>query len=321
MSLSEKAHGGDSTPSECVISIVLAVKNGMPYMPQVLESIGAQQYEHFEVIVQDSVSTDGTSECCERYIEEGQAAAKLRHFREEDRNQADGMARGLARARGDVVGFLDADVLLSEGAFAQVAQLFSSDTELGVLYGAQRIIMADGRSVDTYVPAPYNVLDVLDCTLVPPFASSYFSLSRCRDVLTFDASLPTCPDYDVWLRVREKKVVAVRDVFSANRLSEKSGSCHLENYESFCEAKIMALQKHLSTLPHDAFVAALERRATAGIYLWAATSVLGLFGRRAEAQFLRYLRLAEKSDPLHPRLREILQRLQQNRVDGTGKEA
>ena len=45
--------------SEPLISVIVCVKNGMPYLPEALESLPAQTYKNFEVIVQDGGSDDG----------------------------------------------------------------------------------------------------------------------------------------------------------------------------------------------------------------------------------------------------------------------
>ena len=44
------------------VSVVLPVRDAMPYLPEALDSLRAQTFEDFEVLVQDDGSTDGTAE-------------------------------------------------------------------------------------------------------------------------------------------------------------------------------------------------------------------------------------------------------------------
>lgn len=54
----------DSKP---LVSIGMPVYNGERYIRQALDSLLAQDYEHFELIVSDNASTDGTWEICQEY--------------------------------------------------------------------------------------------------------------------------------------------------------------------------------------------------------------------------------------------------------------
>lgn len=48
------------------VSIGLPVYNGMPYLPEAVESLLAQDHADLEIVISDNASTDGTSEYCER---------------------------------------------------------------------------------------------------------------------------------------------------------------------------------------------------------------------------------------------------------------
>jgi glycosyltransferase involved in cell wall biosynthesis len=49
------------------VSLGMPVFNGIRYIEPALESLMAQDYERFEVVISDNASTDGTSELCERF--------------------------------------------------------------------------------------------------------------------------------------------------------------------------------------------------------------------------------------------------------------
>jgi glycosyltransferase involved in cell wall biosynthesis len=60
------------------ISIGLPVYNGLPYVKDLLESLLAQSFGDFEVVISDNASTDGTDELCRAYAA---ADARVSYFR------------------------------------------------------------------------------------------------------------------------------------------------------------------------------------------------------------------------------------------------
>ena len=65
-------------PKNPTISIGLAVYNGEKYLAQAIDSILAQTYKDFELILSDNASTDGTAEICRRYAAQD---ARIRYYR------------------------------------------------------------------------------------------------------------------------------------------------------------------------------------------------------------------------------------------------
>lgn len=56
------------TEEKPLVSIGMPVYNGEKYIRQALDSLLAQDYEHFELIISDNASTDGTGEICREYV-------------------------------------------------------------------------------------------------------------------------------------------------------------------------------------------------------------------------------------------------------------
>lgn len=63
------------------VSIGLAVYNGENYLAEAIESILAQTFEDFELVIGDNDSTDGTEEICRSYAEGDDRIRYLRHAR------------------------------------------------------------------------------------------------------------------------------------------------------------------------------------------------------------------------------------------------
>src|SRR4029077_16300744 len=55
------------TDNKKLVSIGLPVYNGERFLPAAVGSLLSQTYAHFELIISDNASTDGTEEICRRY--------------------------------------------------------------------------------------------------------------------------------------------------------------------------------------------------------------------------------------------------------------
>ena len=102
------------------VSVVIPLYNKEPYVRRALESIAAQTFGDYEVIVVDDGSTDEGARVVEEFARESTAGARLRLVSQPNAGPGAARNRGLAEARGRFAAFLDADdewlpEFLSEG--------------------------------------------------------------------------------------------------------------------------------------------------------------------------------------------------------------
>jgi len=116
----------DALPS---ISLITPSFNQAQFLGQTLESIFAQRYPRLETLVFDGGSNDGSVDVLRQYQD------RLSYWvSEADRGPAHAINKGLARASGEVVGWLNSDDLLAEGALAEVGRAFAEDPELDMVF-------------------------------------------------------------------------------------------------------------------------------------------------------------------------------------------
>ena len=108
------APGGSSMTG---VSILMAVHNGLPYLPQAIRSVLAQPFSDFEFVIVDDGSTDGTPDHVRSYRDE-----RIRLLYNTQRmGQTRSLNLGLHECRGTYVARLDADdVCLPERLQRQV---------------------------------------------------------------------------------------------------------------------------------------------------------------------------------------------------------
>ncbi len=114
-----------------MLSIVIPTKNRANSLRQVLESIEKQpaDQERFEVIVVDNGSTDETKNVAEEYRGK---IKNYRYFYDARPGLHVGRNKGLLESRGDVVGYLDDDVILFPNWINTVLEAFEDESVMYV---------------------------------------------------------------------------------------------------------------------------------------------------------------------------------------------
>jgi glycosyltransferase involved in cell wall biosynthesis len=98
-----------------MLSVVVATKDRAPFLERAIESLERQAgAPPFELIVVDNGSTDGTADVVRRASERLASV----YIYEPEPNRGAARNRGIARASGDVVVFIDDDVWLPDGFLA-----------------------------------------------------------------------------------------------------------------------------------------------------------------------------------------------------------
>lgn len=90
-----------------LISIVMSVKNGMPFLVETVDSILKQTFQEWELIAVDNASADGSAD----YLKEIAAKdVRIRtFFNATDQGMSGGLNRGIQEAKADWIARMDAD--------------------------------------------------------------------------------------------------------------------------------------------------------------------------------------------------------------------
>jgi glycosyltransferase involved in cell wall biosynthesis len=112
-----------------LITVIIGAYNAERYLGEAIESVLAQTYRNFELIVVDDGSTDRTGEIAASYGD------PVRCIRQANGGMAASRNRAIPEARGDYLAFLDADDRFPPEKLEQQLAVFEADPELDVVYG------------------------------------------------------------------------------------------------------------------------------------------------------------------------------------------
>lgn len=181
------------------VSIVIATYNYGMFIEGAIESVLAQTYSDFEIIVVDDGSCDNTDKIIGTYLID----SRIRYHRTDHLGQSKAKNTGIRLSRGSLVAVLDADDLWLPTKLERQLELFWKDPELGVAYTRRILINERGEGVPYLQPTFYRG-DVLEQMFRNNFICHSSVLIR-KEVLdrvgVFDESIPMAIDFDLWLRI------------------------------------------------------------------------------------------------------------------------
>ena len=122
------------------ISVVVPSYNQAAYLPATLDSLLNQGYPDLEILLMDGGSTDGSVGVMDAYASRLAVAVS-----ERDRGQAHAINKGMARATGEVLTWLNSDDLLLPGALQAVGAIYAAFPAVRWLTGRPVNLGSDGR--------------------------------------------------------------------------------------------------------------------------------------------------------------------------------
>jgi glycosyltransferase involved in cell wall biosynthesis len=132
-----------SKAREQLVSIVIPVYNGMPYLPDALASALNQDYPNLEIVVINNASADGTTE----YLS-GLNEPRLRVVNRVDTQPAaDNWTEAIHQARGDLVKLMCADDLITSDAITKQVALLQSQPHSGLVANRRAVIDGAGQII------------------------------------------------------------------------------------------------------------------------------------------------------------------------------
>lgn len=199
-----------------LVSIITPSYNQASYIEDTLRSVLFQDYPNIEYLVIDGGSTDGSQEIIRRY------ADQLAYWvSEPDQGQADAINKGLKRASGEIIAWINSDdFYYGCNVVSQAVGMFEAEPDLGMVYGNGVMVDAEGRLLDWHSYRQYTLSDLLSFNvLLQPAVFMRHTAVWQAGYLRAESHLIL--DHELWVRIAAAYPIRHVDVFWAVERTHK----------------------------------------------------------------------------------------------------
>lgn len=183
-----------------LITVLLPVKNAMPYLRETMRSLDAQTYRDFFVCLWDNGSTDGSIEEAKSWIP-SRIAGKV--VTNEPLPLHLCLARMVEEAESELLARMDADDVCLPQRFALQVDAFQSDPRLAAVGGQIELIDPKGETIREMFDYPLDYCDVLARLIFKsPLAHPAVMMRRQMVLAAGNYRVPKpVEDFDLWFRM------------------------------------------------------------------------------------------------------------------------
>jgi len=267
------------------ISAVVPVRNGGEYIARCLIALLESEYEEFEVIVVDDASTDNTVGVCRN------TGAKIISL---DRQSGPAAARnrGAKSARGDIVLFIDADVVINNDTIELIAKAFTENPDTSAVFGSYD----DTPDAPDFISQYRNLLHHYIHQRAKKDATTFWTGCGAIRKAVFEElggfdeirhPVPSMEDIEIGLRMSERGYKIILDKNIQVKHLKRWGLCSLINTDIFQRAvpwSRLILERKL--LPRDLNLRFRDRFSTALVGIIIIAVFIYLLGLITQTQII-----------------------------------
>ncbi len=240
-----------------LVSVIIPTYNRGWIVCEAVDSVLAQDYPNFEVLVVDDGSTDNTKDLLGKYKD------NIRVLYQKNRGVSAARNIGIKKANGEYIAFLDSDDLWEKKKISSQIDFFRKKPE-ALICQTEEIWIRNGKRVNpkNKHKKPSGMIfeaSLLLCLVSP--SAVMIKKTLFDSVGLFDENLPACEDYDLWLRISlEYPIYLTPEPFVIKKGGHDDQLSAAHGLDKF---RIMSLQKLLS----DEKISETYRKKTLSVLL------------------------------------------------------
>ena len=202
------------------VSIITPSYNQAQFLEETILSVLNQDYPNIEYIVIDGGSDDGSKEIIEKY------ADRLAYWQsQKDKGQTDAINQGFAKAKGEILAWLNSDDILYPKAVSAAVRQLRAHPEVGMVYANCHWIDAEGKVIGDFPAAQTDLKKLRRGYVHIPQQTAFFRADLWKKVGPLDDSFYFAMDYDLWTRLASQApLLYVQELWAAFRLHEGAKS-------------------------------------------------------------------------------------------------
>ncbi len=277
------------------ISVIMPVYNVEQFVGATIESVLAQTFDDFELLIVDDRGPDGSMAVCARYDD-----PRIRFLRNpQNRGLAGARNTGIRNARGELLAFLDSDDLWEPRKLALHVAHLDARPAVGVSFSRSAFIHADGSPAGCYQMPRLRDIEPGYYLCRNPIGNGSAPVIRraVLDEIAFEASLHGAPepcyfdetfrqseDIECWIRIAltcDWRIEGIPEALTRYRLNAGGLSAQLHRQFASWEQMIAKTRTYA-----PGFVADWEQRARAFQLRYLARQAIRLGDGPAALQFM-----------------------------------
>jgi glycosyltransferase involved in cell wall biosynthesis len=176
------------------ISIITPTYNQASYIENTILSVLNQDYPNIEYIIIDGGSTDGTVDIIKKYED------RLAYWvSEKDSGQSEAINKGLQKATGDIINWINSDDWIEEGAIPKIMAFFKNNPSVDIIFGNCNIVYP-GIKNTLYEAVAFDPIDFISRISIHQ-PSTFWRRKIMQNLGPVDGSLHNCMDYELWAKM------------------------------------------------------------------------------------------------------------------------
>ncbi|HLF74183.1 MAG TPA: glycosyltransferase family 2 protein, partial [Anaerolineales bacterium] len=186
--------------------------NQARYLEAAIQSVLGQDYPQIEYILIDGASTDDSVEIIKKH-ESGLAY----WVSEKDSGQAEAINKGMARARGDILAWLNSDDYYLPDAASSVVKVFEQNPDVLLVYGDLLAVDEEGRTTNVLKYRQLSLEELL-CFQIIGQPAVFFRRAALEKAGPLDPTFHFLLDHHLWIRIAQQgKILHMPQTLAAAR--------------------------------------------------------------------------------------------------------
>ncbi|HWP93191.1 MAG TPA: trifunctional glycosyltransferase/class I SAM-dependent methyltransferase/polysaccharide deacetylase [Thermodesulfobacteriota bacterium] len=208
------------------VSVIIAAHNAEDTIAETLQSLLNQSFPHWEAIVVDDGSSDGTENVVKGFVERD---ARFRLLKQQQMGVSIARNNGIKLARSDWLVFLDSDDWIFPSHLERLTGLIEADPTLDVAYCGWAYFTPDGERVfEEFYGKTGDLFADYTASCVSVLHTYIVRRSLVIAVGGFDPTYRTCEDWDLFQRIARTgaRFGGIGETLAAYRMRPGSATCN-----------------------------------------------------------------------------------------------
>lgn len=272
-----------------IVSVILPCYNGARWIREAIESVLAQTYKDFELIIVDDGSTDSSGKIVSLYSND----ARVCYIYQKNRGFSAAINKGIRESSGDFVGFIGQDDLWMPKKLKEQVNYLRKHQNVDLVHSNYYIIDLEGKIVkkrNTKMQEPPSTGENVKELFLGNFIAFETVLVRKKsleEVGVFDERMIAFSDHDMWLRIAGSSNIGYIDLPLVKKRHHEAQLSRVRE-EAGIKDELLITKKAIDRYP---FLRKYERKKLTDLYYaWGVALLVRENRKQAKQKFLKSIK-------------------------------